>query len=170
MRQETLDKIKAMDDFQVLRFFNHLNQSLIADIQEDSDSLLEELPDSLQQLDEMQKVLQLDEEFDTPLLQKEAADFARSALIVMAENEDTEPSLAENLNSYTDDVMAAGAILALGGAVSFIVLLSTHKISYKKGKGWELQGRNPGEIKEVTDLVKTLVSGIPDAVLKLIRK
>jgi len=170
MEKDTLQKIKDMDDFQVLRFFNYLNNSLASSIETDTGALLNALPSNLEKLDEMQDVLKLEEKYDTQIDQRDAVDFARSALEVMATNDATEPQLTASLSNYEDNEMAAGVILALGGAVSFIVLLATHKLSYTKKGGWKLEGRNSDEIKGVTGLVKVLIKGIPDAVLKLIKK
>lgn len=169
MNQETLQKIKNMDDFQVLRFFNNLNNSISQQVDVDADQLLEMLPPELQEMDDMQIILKLEEEYDALIDQRNAADFARASLIMMAENEASEQAIAEALENYQDNEMAAATILALGGAVSFILLLSTYKVTYKKGRGWELTGKSKAEIKEVTELVKTLVNGIPEAVLKLIK-
>lgn len=170
MEQKTLEKLQAMDDFRLLRFFNHLNNSLSQNLEEDEETVMQYVPDQVMEMDEMQDILQLQEGYETALDQKEAATFARNALELLAQNPITEPALAESLTNYKDNEMAAGAILALGGAVSFIVLLSTSKLTYEKEKGWELNiggNRNPEEIKGVTELIKTLVGVIPDAVLKL---
>lgn len=173
MQQQTLSKLQAMDDFQILRFFNYVNNSLAQEVKDDAETVINTVPDQVKEMSEMQQVLQLQSEYETPLEQKEAAKFARTALELMAQNSETEPAISESLANYKDNEMAVGAILALGGAVSFIVLLSTSKLSYSKKKGWELNlggNRKPEEIKGVTELVKVLFNVIPDSILKLVKK
>ncbi len=172
MAQTTLEKLNSMDDFQILRFFNHLNNSLTQQLKDDADKVMQQAPDQVLESEEMQKLLQVQDEFATQLDQQDAAKFARQALGFMATDPNSEQALAESLANYKDNEMAVGAILALGGAVSFILLLSTSKLTYKKGEGWELNlggNRDPQEIKGVTNLVKTLFNVIPDSVMKLMK-
>lgn len=172
MQQQILDRLNQMDDFQVLRFFNYLNNSLAEKVTQEAEDVVSKIPKEIRNNEEMQQVLQLQPEYDRPLKQDEAAKFARAALELMARNPQTMPALSESLKNYKDNEMAVGAILALGGAVSFIVLLSTSKLTYKTGSGWELNlggNRNPEEIKGVTELVKVLFNVIPDSLLKIVK-
>lgn len=170
MPQTTIEKLNSMDDFQILRFFNHLNNSLSQQLKGDVNKVLQNVPDQVMQSTEMQQLMKAQDEFAAQLDQKDAAAFARQSLTLMANNPDTAQALAESLDNDKDNEMAVGAILALGGAVSFILLLATSKLTYKKGDGWELNvGGNREHIKEVTTLVKTLFNVIPDSAMKLIK-
>lgn len=167
MQQQTMEKLKSMDDFQILRFFNHFNNSLIERSNADADDIIKGLPDDIKGIDEMKTILQSRDEYDTALPPNEATSFARLALEEMAANADTEPILAESLANYKDNEMVAGVILALGSVVGFILLISSHKVTYSREKGWQLKDATDTEIKAKTEMIKTLLSSIPDAVTKL---
>lgn len=170
MKSETIRQIESMDDFRLLRFFNYFSNTLFNKVDADVETIMNHLPQDVKNIPEMQSVVNHEEQYSMPLDQKEAIEFARTSLLQLANDENFEPALAEAIKNYKDDEQPAAEILALGAAVSFILLLATSKIAYKSGKGWQVNiggNRNPEEIKSVTGLVKELFNVIPDSIRKL---
>lgn len=134
----TLEKIKNLDDFKVIRLFRNIEAELSQQTDSDAETLLNQLPPSLQQLPEIQELKSADEAaLDAVVPNAEAVRVARATLEWMAENPGTSPYLADKLANWNDNEMVAETILAVGGALSAIMLLSTFKISYEKEKGWQ---------------------------------
>lgn len=167
MKSETIHQIESMDDFRLLRFFNYFSNTLFNKVDADAETIMNQLPQDVKNIPEMQLVVNHEEQYSMPLDQKEAIEFARTSLLQLANDENFESALAEAIKNYKDDEQPAAEILALGAAVSFILFMATYKITYKSGKGWEVDDRNTEEIKSITGLVKELFNVIPDSILKL---
>jgi len=173
MKSETIHQIESMDDFRLLRFFNYFSNTLFNKVDVDMETIMNQLPQDVKNISEMQTVINHEEQYSMLLDQKEAIEFARTSLLQLANNENFEPALAEAIKNYRDDEMPAAEILALGAAVSFILLLATSKISYKSGKGWVINiggEGTPEKIVSKTALVKELFNVIPNSILKLVGK
>ncbi|TKK67641.1 hypothetical protein FC093_12870 [Ilyomonas limi] len=171
MKSETISLIENMDGFRLLRFFNHFSTTLFDKVDADAETIIRHLPANVKNIPEMKTVMDNQEQYSMPLESEEAIKFARASLLQLAQEKNTAPALAEAIKNYKDDEQSAEVILAMGGVVSFIMLLATSKIKYETGKGWEVNvlGNREG-IKDIIELIKTLFNAIPESILKLTSK
>jgi hypothetical protein len=171
MKSETINLIQTMDNFRLLRFFNYFSTTLFNKVDADAETIIGQLPQDVKSIPEMKTVINHEEHYSMPLEREEAIKFARTSLLQLANNENTGPALAEAIKNYRDDEQSAEVILAMGGVVSFIMLLATSKIKYETGKGWDVNivGHREG-MKDIIELVKTLFNVIPESILKLTSK
>lgn len=155
----TLQKVQELDDFKALRLFRHIEMEMVQSVKEDLPAIMERLPDEVKNMPEMQELNAVEEaKFIEPLQQELAVKIARESLELMAKSPDTEPYLADKLENWKDNEMVAGTILALGGAFSAVMIMSTFRISYNKNDGWEF---NLGASKEnQTETIKTIFGAL----------
>ncbi len=171
MKSETIKLIQTMDDFRLLRFFKYFSTTLFNKVDADAETIIAELPEEVKNIPDMKAVMNNQEQYSMPLEPDEAIKFARQSLLQLATNENTGPALAEAIKNYRDDEQSAEVILAMGGVVSFIMLLATSQIKYESKKGWLIDlGGNREGLKDITELVKTLFNVIPESILKLTTK
>lgn len=134
-----LEKVKSLDDFKALRLFRNIEAELSQHAATDAEELLTQLPETIQQLPEVEQLKAADDTtLDAAVPDAEAIQTARASLEWMAENPGTSEYLADKLENWKDNEMVAQTILAVGGALSAVMLLSTFKISYDKKKGLQL--------------------------------
>lgn len=159
----TLQRIQALDDFKVQRFFDHLSEALAQAVPADAVTLLDQLPEPAAALPQMQAIKDASPtaNFEAPLPDAEAVAFSRQALELLAADPDTEPLVAEKLDSWKDDSMVAGTILAVGGALTFVVLMLTTGFSYSKENGLSISPLGSEFVQPRIDMIKTLLKAIP---------
>lgn len=155
----TLEKLKSFDDFKVLRLFRSIEAELTQQTNIDAEDLLQQLPAPLQQLPEIEKLKEgEDVGLDAAVPDATAVQLARNTLEWMAGNPGTSEYLEHKLENWKDNEMAAQTILAVGGALSAVMLLSTFKISYDKKKGWQFSFGyySPDQIEPIKLIFKAL--------------
>jgi len=132
----TIEKIQQLDDFKVLRLYEHLSTLLFEATDADVATLTQHMPADIAATPEIQQVQKADEAvFEEPMDNTEAVAFARQSLTLLATDPATEPLIADTLQNWKDDSMIAGTILAIGAAISLVMLLATSEISYDKKHG-----------------------------------
>ena len=120
-----LDRLQAMDDFQIVRFFQHWADSLCEGATTDLDTIRAGVPDEIRS-SEFTKVTDLSaDEADAPIHPAVAAQLARSILEPLAHSPELTPSLAIALDSFDDEKLAVDVILALGLVASVLLIVST---------------------------------------------
>ena len=114
----------------------------------------------------MQQVQKADEAvFEKPMDNGEAVAFARQSLMLLASDTATEPLISDTLQNWKDDSMIAGTILAIGGAISLVMLLATSEISYSKQDGLKIgigTIKDKDQVAARTDMIKSLFNIIPN--------
>jgi hypothetical protein len=155
----TLEKVKALDDFKALRLFRHIEMEMVQKAKADLPDIIDNLPDAVKNMPEMRQLDQVSEEkFVEPLQQEFAVKIARQSLELMAKNPDTVDYLKDKLENWNDNEMVAGTILALGGALSAVMIMSTFRVSYNKADGWEF---NLGASKDnQSETIKTIFEAL----------
>ena len=100
---------------------------------------------------------------DKHLEDKEAVSFARTSLQLLASNASTSDLILNELNHWKDESMMAETVLAIGGAISLIMLLCTSKIAYDKKNGWDIiiGGLGPDDVRARGEVVEMLLGKIP---------
>jgi len=156
-------RINKLDDFQLLRFFNYLGQSLFEGIEASSEELKNGIPHPVKAINEINKIDKLPKHaFEAELSSKEAIAFARITLLNWA-NDDTLSHLVEHaLNSYKDDELVAETILAFGFAASMILLTATTGVKIKIGN-MTIEKKAAS-----VEMVKAIVESLSNVISKLI--
>lgn len=132
------ERIQQMDDFQLLRFFEHFSKEIFGGLQNDLGEIQAGIPPDVQAIPEMDQLAEMDAARALQQLPKEqAVYYARSILVYWAADDQLSQILAAVLDNYKDDEMAAGVILAIGTALSMILVSSTANFKVKIG-GFEL--------------------------------
>ncbi|MEJ2663824.1 MAG: hypothetical protein P8107_07245 [Spirochaetia bacterium] len=159
MSSEVVKKLHNLDDYQIVGFFEHFSRQVFNGLDVDMNTILEGIPDSLKELNGFSELTQLssaqkNKKMDAAV----SAPVARSILLTLAEDEQFEKLLQEALAGFKDDEMVADIILAVGAAVSMILVAATTQL---KGKifGMEIQKdkASPNMIKAVGELFKDMV-------------
>jgi len=141
MSEQIIEQINKFDDFQVIRFFNHVSREIFSSIEENEEELMSLIPAEIKNSKELSPIFQLTTDDKKNTLNAEnAATCARNILLAMAQQSGLEQILAEELKAYKDDELFAGMILAVGAATAMILFAATirGKATYKNGK-WNIQ-------------------------------
>ncbi len=157
----TLEKVKQLDDFKALRLFGHIEAELIQSMTVDPETLISQLPSEIKEMDGIQQLMQVEEEkFEEVVQNKVAVDVARKSLEWMAGNSGMEGYLADKLEHWKDKEMVAGSILAVGAALSTVMIISTFKISYDKEQGlrFSLGYHDPDQLSPIKEVFGALLN------------
>lgn len=141
MSQKLIEKIEEFDDFQVVRFLNHVSREIVNGIEESEEKLISLIPAEIKDSKELSPIFKLTaDERDNTLDAENAATCARNILLAMAQQPGLEEILVEELKAYKDDELFAGVILAIGTAAAMILFAATIKgeATYEDGK-WKIQ-------------------------------
>jgi hypothetical protein len=168
MSNTLVQRIHAMDEFRLLRFFDAFGRGIFTTLDLDRDKLLDLVEPAAHDDPEVGRVLDLRlsaEKARTPLDRADAVRVARSTLEAMAHNPGLAPGLERALDEMKDEEMPATAILALGFAVSMIIVAATTKLNLRYAGG-KFEG---ALVKEAAspDVLKEIVGPLADASSKL---
>jgi hypothetical protein len=118
-----LRKIAQMNDFQVLRFFDYFSNGVLNGLSNSLRELFASMPAAQQITPELLAIRQLgDTTAAEPMPTGEAAQTTRTLLESWAKDENLAPLLENALAQYRDTEQSALAILAIGTAVSMVLL------------------------------------------------
>lgn len=161
MNEELVLRIRELDNFRLLRFFDKFGRDIVSSIDLDRESLINQMSSTARDLPEVSSVLDLSaEQAQKSLSTSDAVAVARNTLEAMASNPNFEDGLKDALDGYIDDEMPASVILALGFAASMIIVAATTRLRIK----FE-DGKVKGEIvKEVAST--EMVTGVVESLTK----
>lgn len=133
---DAAERLQAMDDFQIVRFFQFFAQSLCEGARVDSDALLAFVPREISSAPDFAGVVQLDDEQAERLLNPaEAAGAARAVLLPLARDPATAPIVSRGLAEFRDDKLAVDVVIAFGLVASVLLIAATVEFEGKIG-GW----------------------------------
>jgi len=161
MTESLSERIHQLDDFRVMRFYDHFAQTLFDALDVDADDLLAQVPEELQTAPELAPLVNLTGPGRRNALKfDDAALCARETLLALAKHPGFEAALAQALDEYRDDAMVADVILAVGLAASMIIVAATTSIRCKYANGkFECElGKAVASTKMVTSIVSSLSS------------
>jgi hypothetical protein len=128
------ERLTAMDDFQVVRFFEAFAQQLMASSRTSFEAVQEGVPGSTRTLSEWQAIESLTPDQAGRLVApKEAAAVARKILLHLADDPVYGPALSDFLTSYRDDALVAEVILAVGLVASVLMMVASTAFKAKFG-------------------------------------
>lgn len=156
------DRIEKMDDFQVVRFFEYFGQQVFEGSTASLEQIKNGIPESTRALPAFQRLENLTEEETERLLDlSQSAPVARGMLLALADDERFAPLIEAALDSYSDTEMVAEVVLAVGFAVSLVLMVAT---SAFKGTifGCEVTktGATPEMIRAITEPLSNIVTGL----------
>jgi hypothetical protein len=128
------ERLAAMDDFQVVRFFDAFAQQLLASSDTPFDTVREGIPGSTRALAEWRTLDGLTAEQAEQLVPPDAAAAtARQILMHLADDPAFAPALDQFLDSYRDDALVADVVLAVGLVASMIMMVASTAFKAKFG-------------------------------------
>lgn len=120
-------RIEKMNDFQLLRFFDYFTNEVFRGLHTSLEEIMGSMPVDQQLLPEVLATQRLDDALSAQAIPKaEAARFARNTLHSWAETTPFSELLENALNQYRDTEQSADVILAVGAAVSMVLLTFGH--------------------------------------------
>lgn len=160
-----LEKMDALSDFRVLRFYEHISRKLLHAANTDAATIIAKMPSEMADTDEMKAVQGASgNSFDKPLDDKTAVAFARKSLTVLAVTPAGKAFLEDELDSYRDTDMVAESILAIGGAISLVMLVANSEISYDRQNGLRIgigTIKDKDQVQARTGMLQALLNVIP---------
>ncbi len=116
-------KLEKMNDFQLLRFFDYFSNEVFRGMDTSVGEIVGSMPSDQQLMPEMLAAQRLDDTLAGEAIPKaEAVQFARNLLHSWAETPPFSPLLETALDQYRDTEQSADVILAVGAAISMVLL------------------------------------------------
>jgi len=162
MVSNLVDRLNRLDDLQVVRFFNHFSQHLFEGMDVTEEQVLSGIPPAIRELPGFSRIESLSpEERKAQPESSESVAIARSILVNLAQDATFSPLVEKALDTYKDDKLFAGAILAIGAAASMILVAATTQVKGKVfGMEFVKEKANP-------DLVKAVLESLAKPLTKL---
>lgn len=153
-------RVQAMDNFQVVRYFEAFGQHLLAGLNTSFEEIKDGVPASVRAVDGWQRVETLTPEQAEQLLAPvEAAATARNVLLRLADDATFGPLLEEHLASYRDDELVVEIVLAVGLVASVLMVIASTKVEWKDGK-LKIE-HNEVDLAKVTALIESFARVLP---------
>jgi hypothetical protein len=165
----TLEKIKHLDDNEVITLYQNFSRKLLNEVDLDPVSIIQNPPEELTDDKIFRKIdtNNLDA-LDTALIPDEVIPSVRRIVEAWAGNPEMAPVIEDFLTAPQERTLAAGAILALGSVLVMTIVSSSIKIEIKDGK-FSFKYDSAGS-KNAVSLVKAVLSGIPDTIKMITSK
>jgi hypothetical protein len=126
MSEDLLKRIDELDDRKAIRVLEFYSTRIFEGMDTTPEEMLAGIPEEFKNCAPFERVLEMSgKERAKPLPETESVLLARELLRGFARDPAFAPSLLKALDEYQDDTLLAGAILAIGVAVSMIVVAST---------------------------------------------
>lgn len=148
------DRIRVLDDFQMVRFFDRFSRRLIAGTTVSLDEIRVGIPDVTRALEGFTDLENMTpERAERSLEPSISAVVARSILLKLAYDSDFGPLIERALETYRDEALVASATLARGLVASVLLIIATTEFR-AKGPNWEFvkKGADPQLVKAVTEV------------------
>ena len=150
---DAAERLQAMDDFQIVRFFQFFAQSLCEGASVDSDKLLVGVPEEIASAPGFAGVVQLNEQEAELLLNPaEAARAARAVLLPLSRDAAMAPVVARALAEFRDEKLAVDVVIAFGLVASVLLIAATIEFEGKIGSWTFRKGRVEADtLKAITE-------------------
>ncbi|MEM7574263.1 MAG: hypothetical protein AAF433_15265 [Bacteroidota bacterium] len=164
----TTEQIQNLNDTELLQLYRAFSQHLMQEVSLTPMNMKDNLAPDLVVLPALQGFQQADASLVMSSVDtKESVVIAKAVLLQFANHPEYGPMLAEfNANYINREMFAGSTILALGGVITMIIAATSTKIERKDGEtNWSYDTANISS--NAVELIKSLLSLIPDAVIKL---
>ncbi len=147
---EASARIAAMNDRQLVRYFEAFSQHLLAGMTTSFDEVRSGITSETRALPGWDQIDNLTaEQASETLSVGQAAESARSILLQMATNESFGPVLESHLAGYRDDELVVETILAVGLVATVLLIVSSTRFEYRDGKGSFIFNPNPKNVETI---------------------
>lgn len=134
MSEDLLKRIDELDDRKAIRVVEFYSTRIFEGMETTPEEMLAGIPEEFKDCAPFESVLEMSgKERAKPLPETESVLLARELLRGFARDPAFAPSLLKALDEYQDDTLLAGAILAIGIAVSMIIVASTTEFKGRIG-------------------------------------
>lgn len=156
MREELVRRLETLDDFQAVRLLEYFSNQLLEGLETPYEEVKAGLPDDFREGGPVAVFETLSAVERSDRLTPEASvQAARALLRILAEDEALAPALQEAMDTYRDDKMMALEILAVGTAVSMVIVAATSSFEGKIGKvKIKKDNATPGQLRALAKLLK----------------
>jgi len=162
----TLDRIKQLDDNELITIYKGFSRKLLRGMDMSPVEVLENPPKELGDNEEFSKLNTGDlDDLETTIVPEEAVPAIRGVVQEWAKNPDLAPAFEAYLDEPRETEMAAGVILTVGLVLVATIVASSVKAEFKDGK-FSFSYDSKGS-KNTVELVKTLLTGIPETLKNL---
>ena len=163
----TIQRIESMNDFQILRFFEYFSTEIFNNTAVSVNELLSNLPAEVQLMPEILALIKLDDAVaGTAMKKQEAASLVRLLLLEWASDENLSKILTKALAQYKDTAQSVEVILALGAALSMVLMTLGKRDLQFQGFGVSVNILSPNSPDKTT--VQNHFIPIPEATTKLL--
>ena len=155
------DRIAAMDNFQIVRFFEAFAQQLMASSDTPFDAVTAGVPSTTRSLPAWSDLADLTpEQAETPLDVTVAAPIARRILTTLATDATFGPALESFSATFRDDALVAEVILAVGLVASLLMMVASTSFKAKFGNV-EIE-KHTVDAESIKAILEPLAKLIPD--------
>ncbi|HSF30836.1 MAG TPA: hypothetical protein VLK82_10250 [Candidatus Tectomicrobia bacterium] len=152
-----------LDDFQVVRFFEHFGEQLFDGIEVPLDRVKAGIPEAVRSIVTFAQIESLPpDQAERLIAPAEAAALARNTLFYLAEDETLAALIEKSLDSHRDDEMVADVILAVGFVASMILIAATTEVEGTiLGVKFKKSEASPTLVKAIVEPFAKVLSGSP---------
>jgi hypothetical protein len=153
-----VDRIQAMDDFEVVRFMNHFGNALLNNTELSYEEALANVPEETRSLPAFAQIENITPEKEESYLSTDdSAKLSRHLLLAMSQDPSMAPMLESELNTFRDDKLMVEVILAVGFVINLTLIVATTEVTVSNGKVTVKKRGAPVEmLKEVVNLAGIL--------------
>jgi hypothetical protein len=158
----TFQRIESMNDFQILRFFDYFSTEIFNHTAISIEKLLSNLPAEVQLMPEILALTKLDDTVaGTAMKKQEAASLVRLLLLEWAKDAHLSKILAKALENYKDTAQSVEVILAIGAALSMVLMTLGKRDLQFQGFGVTIKINSTKEPDKIA--VQNHFNSIPEA-------
>jgi hypothetical protein len=161
-------RLNALDDFQVVRFFEHFGEQLFDSMEVPLDRVKAGIPEIMRDIPGFAQIENLPpDQAERLIAPAEAATLARNTLLLLGDDATLAPLIERSLDSYRDDAMVADVILAVGFVASMILIAATTEVEGTiMGVKFKKAQASAALVKAVVEPFAKVVSGSPKPAAK----
>ena len=134
MSEKLIEQIKHMSDSEAVRFFRYFSDQLMDGAPDELDDIVKGIPPDIRHSEPVSILLSMPPEKEEALLGPDkSAAVAKMVLTELAKDKSIAGAMQESMAGYSDDELVAVTILALGVAISMMIIAATTRFQAKIG-------------------------------------
>jgi len=140
-----LNRIDELSDRKAIRFLEFYAERIFTGTETSPEEMINNIPEKFKKHHVFDFALNMSRSDSNKILHEdESIKISKVLLRGFAQDKSFAPSLEQSLNEYQDDKLMAGSILAMGVAISMIIVASTTTVKGKIGD-FEIVKEKPNE-------------------------
>ncbi len=156
------ERIQALDDFQIVRFFEHFSHQLVAGANVTLDQIKKGIPESTRTFGGFSQIETLSpSQAEQPLEPSASIATSRNILVYLTDDDEFAPVIGRVLDTYRDDELVAGIVLAVGLVASVLLIAATTEFEGEIGNFKIKKTKaDPAVIRAITEPFADILSTI----------